>query len=316
MSQAEHAGFSPKVDAGAAEDGPAELGGGVMTQEVRRAGRRIAGVSTELSGQLAGSIAQLRALGEQVVQQMSGERLSDLAHGMVEILDRSLHECCCDLSWWAADDDVVAAPAQQGPGRRRAEARLATFLAGHPAYLDLWVADSRGRVVAAGRGGAYPGVSGADVAHEAWFVDALAGDGPLYAVRDVTLEPRLERAAVVTFATAIREGGDAQGHPLGVLAIHFDWRPRAEAVLANVRLGREEKARTRCLLLDGAGRIIAASEGGQVLAGALPLASLAESAGHYVDQSGCLVAYALSTGHEGYKGLGWRGVIIQAPSSG
>ena len=59
----------------------------------------------------------------------------------------------------------------------------------------------------------------------------------------------------------MREGGDARGKPIGVLAVHFDWEPQARAIVQGVRLTPEEAARTRVMLVDAKRKIIAASDG-------------------------------------------------------
>jgi hypothetical protein len=121
---------------------------------------------------------------------------------------------------------------------------------------------------------------------------------------------------VATYATAIREGGRADGRPLGVLGIFFDWRPQAEAVVRGVRLQDEERASTRCLLLDQNHRVIAASDGAGILTESVPLQTgEAETSGSFVDSQGRIVGYALTPGYETYRGLGWYGAIVQQPVS-
>jgi len=97
-----------------------------------------------------------------------------------------------------------------------------------------------------------------------------------------------------------------------VLAIHFDWEPQARAIVQGVRVAPEDRARTRVLLVDGAQRVIAASDGAGLLSERLrlglddPVSGFAPTA----DRKG-LVAYHRTPGYETYRGLGWYGVIVQ-----
>jgi hypothetical protein len=317
MFQAEQAACASVTD-GSDDTGADRSPGPVvatMAQEVKRVGERIAYVSTELSGRLAASMAELRAFSGQIVQQMQGARLSDLAYTIVETIDRSLYERSCDLRWWATDAPIVAALSEGPAAVPPAQARLAAMLGAYKACLDIWIADARGRIVASGRADPSGSVLGADVSRDDWFSQAMAGrPGEDCLVGEVTGEPRLGGAAVVTLAVAIA-GHDPQDRPAGTLAVHFDWQPRAAAVFAGVRLAAEEKPRTRCMLLDADGRVIAASDGGEILAGTIPIDRFGDGCGHHVDETGCQVAYARSPGHETFAGLGWYAVIVQAPAA-
>ena len=60
--------------------------------------------------ELAGSLAELSALGDSMIGQLEqhrGQRLTDLAHHMIEIIDRNLYERSCDVRWWATDAALV-----------------------------------------------------------------------------------------------------------------------------------------------------------------------------------------------------------------
>ena len=64
----------------------------------------------------------------------------------------------------------------------------------------------------------------------------------------------------------MRAGGRADGAPIGVLAIHFDWEPQARTIVQGVRLNDDERGRTRVMLVDVNRRVIAASDGKGILA--------------------------------------------------
>ena len=104
-------------------------------------------------------------------------------------------------------------------------------------------------------------VTGADVSREPWLARPVGlASGNDYAVDDIARQPLLGGATVATYAASVREGGRADGKPIGVLAVHFDWEPQARAIVKGVRLTDSEKTRTRVLLVDASKRVIAASD--------------------------------------------------------
>lgn len=249
-----------------------------------------------------------------------GARFSDLARNVVEIMDRNLYERSCDVRWWATDSAVVDAVGSEAGSNVVAHAsqRLATILRSYTVYLDLWVVDLQGRIVANGRGDRYPGLCGKDVSSAEWFQKALkTQSGDDFAVCNISRNPLLGDAAVATYSTAIRSEGDTMGEPVGVLGIFFDWEPQAQAVISNVALSDEERASSRVMLLDADLRIIASSDKRGVLTDAFNLKPADQKQGFYGDGKR-LVSFALTPGYETYSGLGWYGCIesIASFSSG
>lgn len=297
--------------------GQAGRGFAVVAEEVKSISSEISLLTDSLRGQLRGKLETLteagRALADEV-ERIRGERLADLAHNAVEIADRNLYERSCDVRWWATDAAVVDCAAQPADTDRARHAckRLGVILASYTVYLDLWIADTRGRVIATGRPNRYGAAVGTDVSGEQWFRDALATrDGGAFAVADIARVNALDGAIVATYATAIREGGEADGAPIGALGIFFDWQAQGRAIVDGVRLSPAEKAKSRCLILDRDYRIIADSEGDADLSQRFDLKTAQGERGFYVDTTGATVGYALTPGYETYAGLGWYGVIVQ-----
>jgi hypothetical protein len=297
--------------------GSAGRGFAVVADEVKAISNEIALLTDSLQGELRGRLSELSQFGETLasqVRQVRGERLADLAHNTIEVMDRNLYERSCDVRWWATDAAVVACAgrADEPAVIEHTCRRLGVILDSYTVYLDLWVADAQGRVVANGRRSRYPGVVGTDVSGEAWFRDAMAAnDGGAFAVADVARNPGLSNAMTATYATAIREGGEANGRPIGALGIFFDWEGQAQGIVDGVRLAPEDKARSRCLLLDSRHRVIASSDRTGVLSEVFPLRTERGERGHYVDPTGVMVGYARTPGYETYDGMGWYGVIVQ-----
>ena len=299
----------------AARAGEAGRGFGVVAAEVNNISLTIHRVTEELQNSLVERVEKLNFLGRQMVANVRGNRLSDLALNMIDIIDRNLYERSCDVRWWATDAAVVGCAADPTPNNRAyAAKRLGVILNSYTVYLDLWALDAKGNVLANGRPDRYRVAGQVNAAHEKWFQQAVAtGDGSQFTVADIQVKPELGNSAVATYATAIREGGEEHGRVIGVLGVFFDWTPQSQAVIGDVRLEPEEAARTRCLLLDSKQRVIASSDRKGVLTETFQLKTDGRSKGNYVGGDGNMVGFALTPGYETYKGLGWYGVVVQKP---
>jgi hypothetical protein len=299
----------------AARAGNAGRGFSVVAAEVKAISGEVEMVAQHLEAELVDQAQRLESLGRRIIGQMRGDRLIDLALNAIEIIDRNLYERTCDVRWWATDRAVVDCAADPTPENcRYAAERLGVILGAYTVYLDLWVADAEGRVIATGRASRYPRAVGAPVANEPWFRQAMAcRSGDEFVAADVAPCALLDGAATATYATAIREGGRTHGAPLGVIAVHFDWAPQAQTVVDGVRMTPEERQRTRVLLLDARHRVIAASDRKGLLEEIVPLETGGAARGSYRDADGATISFALTPGYETYRGLGWYGCIIQQP---
>jgi hypothetical protein len=301
----------------AARAGEQGKGFAVVAQEVGSVTDEIKQLSESLTRELAPQVKQLDDLGRQLVAQVRGGRLADLSLNMIDIIDRNLYERSCDVRWWATDSAVVdACEHPSDDAARHASSRLGVILDAYTVYLDLWIADRTGRVIANGRPNRYPSVIGTDVSTASWFRNAMGTrSGDDYVVDDVDVSHTLDNATVATYATAVRQGGGSRGAVVGALGIFFDWAPQADGVVRSVRISDGERDRTRCLLLDSQHRVLASSDGMGVLRERYPLQPGSDHVGYYNDDKGSVVGYALTPGYETYRGLGWYGVIEQRPAT-
>ncbi|WP_443750306.1 methyl-accepting chemotaxis protein [Asticcacaulis solisilvae] len=291
-----------------------DMGAGfaVVADEVRQISTQVEAISKLMADELGQEISALEQLTRDMAAQSQGARLTDLALNAIELIDRNLYERTCDVRWWATDTAVVEAAGQPSPAHsQHASRRLGVILSAYTVYLDLWLCDLDGHVIANGRPDVYA-VAGKSVAAEPWFQQARAlATGDDFTAADIRAEPLLGGAHVATYATGVREAGDANGRLLGVLGVHFDWQPQAMAIMQGLRLSEAERGSTRALLADSTGRVIAASDGHGLLNERLQMRTDGRASGSYTDASGRLVAFHRTPGYETYQGLGWYGVIIQ-----
>ncbi|WP_340645984.1 methyl-accepting chemotaxis protein [Phenylobacterium sp.] len=297
----------------AARAGEAGRGFAIVSEEFKRISQEIDEVAQALESQVRADLQELSLVGGAILSHLRGQRLADLALNAIEIIDRNLYERTCDVRWWATDSAVVACVAEPTPeGSRHASSRLKVILDAYTVYLDLWICDASGKVLATGRPQAYPATQGLSVAGAGWFQQAMkTASGDEFVAWDIERAPALNNAPVATYATAIRQDGLSDGKVIGVLGIHFDWKPQAQAVVDGVRLTDEERARSRVLLLDHAGRVLASSDQRGELNETFRLPADATGMGSYATPDRVTVGYALTPGYETYRGLGWYGAITQ-----
>ncbi|GJD93136.1 methyl-accepting chemotaxis protein [Methylobacterium iners] len=294
-----------------------ELGRGfsVVAQEVRSIGAEVEGIAQVLEAELTGRITGLQTLVQQITDSSQNDRMIDLALNAVELIDRNLYERTCDVRWWATDTAIVDCAAEPTPERAAyANQRLGVILGAYTVYLDLWLCDLKGTIIAHGRPDRYPGLIGQNVSGEEWFRQAVTlPNGDAYVAGDVGTQPALNGAQVATYCASIRAGASPTGRPLGVLAIHFDWEPQARAIVEGVRVAPENRDRTRVLLVDSRHRVLAASDGRGVLTETLAFSPGSRASGADRDpRSGVVTAFHRTPGYETYRGLGWYGAIVQA----
>lgn len=299
----------------AARAGEQGKGFAVVAEEVRKVSDLVSTISRSMSKDMEAKLQEMQSIGSTLVGQVRGQRLADLALNMIDIIDRNLYERSCDVRWWATDSAVVDCVADPTPEKREyASKHLGVILGAYTVYLDIWIADRKGQLLATGRPTQYKKTLNAYVSQANWFGNAMAtSSGDDYTVDDISKSPLLDDKMVATYATAIRSGGEIHGEAIGAIGIFFDWQSQSQAVINGVRLAEDEKERTRCLLLDSKMRIIAATGGEGVLTETFSLQHNNDKAGCYVDRDGNTVGFALTPGYESYKGMGWYGCLVQKP---
>ena len=301
----------------AARAGEYGKGFAVVAQEVKSLASQAAATSKELRTSV------LTRIGEQTVEltkqfeETHYSRLSEMAQTLVQLIVRNLYERTADVRWWATDDAFHRCLAEIAPATTAtAITRLSLINRFYSVYADLLLVDTNGRVVANSQTDAFPMVPGANVSNQAWYKDAMAtGSGDQYVVEDIYNSALHNNAAVAVYAAAVRRNGELNGEVLGVLGVFFNWQEQSRVIVRDEpNLSQDEWARSRVLLLDDKMRIIASSDGKDLLM-PFDLRSDGKAKGYYFLPDGSVVAYAKTIGYQEFNGLGWMSVIIQKPEA-
>jgi hypothetical protein len=300
----------------AARAGDAGRGFAVVSQEVRAISEEVDELAVGLDAELGGEIDRLSTMAQAMASTAHGSRMVDQALNAIELIDRNLYERSCDVRWWATDSAVVdAATTPSDDLAGFASHRLGVILRAYTVYLDIWLTDMEGRILASGRPDRFA-VAGESVADRPWFRTARGlATGDDFHAEDIARETLLGGAQVSTFATPVRLDGDGHGRSVGLLAIHFDWEAQAKTIVEGVRIDPARRDRTRVLIVDHDRRVIAASDGVGILSERIAFDPRGRVSGFDVDASGRSTAFHLTPGYETYRGLGWYGVIVEATES-
>ncbi|MDH6268332.1 hypothetical protein M2360_003737 [Rhizobium sp. SG_E_25_P2] len=297
----------------AARAGDMGKGFAVVAAEVQRLAENSSDLASRFESNVLKRINMGRGIADGLVAQMEGERLTDLAQSLVQLIVRNLFERTADVRWWATDSALwQALEAQTQSSFDHAAERLSVINRFYTVYLDLVLVDINGRAVATANPKYRKSIMGQSLRAEPWMKAALATQsGNDYIVDKVSPSPFHQGEDTLVYATAIREGGHQNGAPLGALGVYFDWKNQGQAIVEKeANLPPHIADKTAVHLLDENSRIIATTRP-QQLYRSFQLSSGGRSKGSYYINDGTLVAFAKTLGYEDYDGLGWSCVVVQ-----
>jgi hypothetical protein len=292
----------------------------VVASEMIRLSSTTTAVSDRLRDEMLGPIRSLQdisaALAESVMR-VRGTRLSELAAMNVDLIDRNLYERSCDVRWWATDISIVqAATSCRHEDCAATSERMRVILGAYTVYADIVLCDLEGRVIANGHPEKHHFTR--NMANSEWFKSALrTGSGEEFGFQGAHRMEEVPGTHVLVYSCTVREGGDQHAAPIGVLGVIFRWDALGQTVVNNTPIAADEKALTRCVVLDANGLVLADTLG-RITQETLSFHELAgfmkngSKAFAMVTLSGkrYLAAYAHSQGFETYS-TGWHSLILQ-----
>jgi hypothetical protein len=292
----------------AARSGEAGRGFSVVAQEVKALADHARQSSRNFQTHVSERIALGAGIAEAMVSEIEGAHLIELAQSLAQNITRHLYGRSLDLRLFASDAAILAATLDPSPEKlAAADARLAYLTETSPYYINAFVANDRGRVIAASSPNAV--VRQLDLSREPQFGTAMGSRSEHEWFTDEVWEnPHSGNRKVLVFVTGIRPNG-RDGRPSGVFYLEFDWEGHVPAMIADRSLVSEtDRDRTRIAIVDPYDRIVASSwNGGFGERMELPLR--AERGTEARAES--IVAFAKAQDYHGFDGLGLRCVIEQ-----
>ncbi|HSQ42817.1 MAG TPA: cache domain-containing protein [Fibrobacteraceae bacterium] len=299
----------------AAHAGAAGAAFAVVANEVMELSKNMDESFRHLEENTTPLLVELEKIGSVLAKDVRGQRLADLAAANLDVIDRNLYERSCDVRWWATDSGLVSALASQEESiLRHASQRMGTILDSYTVYFDLVLCDLQGTVVANGRPALYRS-QGMNISHHTWFQQGLATkSGTEFGFEGMHSSSLVNGERVLVYSTAVRENGNETGQPIGVLGVIYRWEDLGQKIVDSVALSDEEMKRTRVLIVERNGRIIASSKGLSDQEEFVPLAewlSLSpDPRFHTLIQEESLLGLARSQGFETYA-TGWSSALLQ-----
>lgn len=299
----------------AARAGEYGKGFAVVASEVKNLANQATNNSKELRTKVLSQIVSQTEELSHFFRERDCQRLTEMAQTLVQLIVRNLYERTADVRWWATDEAFYRCMEEiTEENCSHAIKRLSIINRFYSVYMNLLLVDTHGKVVAVSEPEKYRSALGANVAGQRWFSSALATrSGDEYIADDIYTDALHNNLPVSVYSTAVRRGGEINGEVLGVIGVFFNWSEQSRCIVQDEpNLSKEEWERSRVLLLDARHRIIASSDGRDLLA-PFALECQNRTKGYYIDGSGNVVAFAKTLGYQEYDGLGWWGVIIQKP---
>lgn len=236
----------------AARAGEAGKGFSVVAQEVKSLAKQAKRVSSSFREEFLHRLALGGRIAEELVAEIEGARLAELAQSVVQGVARSLYDRSIDIRMLAGDPAIVTAAQQahrDSAVERAAHERLTALLRFSPYFLNAFVVDDAGRVVVCAHANAavcninFRGMAQFEKARTAgpeedWFTDA------------VWENPYSNGRKVLIFVAPIRHAGDV----IGVAYLEYDFQGQAAEVMASA--GQVSKG-TTVSLVDDESRVVA-----------------------------------------------------------
>ncbi len=284
----------------------------VVADRIQKLVFRTNTVIQNMETQVSSLMQELSVMSDQLTYEVRGQRYQQIAHNVVDIIDRNLYERSCDVRWWATDDSVFRALAEPGSETAStASNRLGVILDSYTVYFDLVLADRDGTVIANGRPSLFSS-TGRNVSTFPWFREGLrTANGDDFAEQTVHVSDLVGGEEILAYSTAVRESGITNGSVIGALGILFRWHDLADTALNRaidgILMTEGSDATVHMCISNSNGVILARSEGsqfGEELSPALRSFMRDNPNGHGLQEFGArryLVACARSPGYETYN---------------
>lgn len=287
----------------AARSGEAGRGFAVVAQEVKSLAGQARASSTKFRGEVMERLALGARIADELVADLEGARLIELAQSIAQTICRTLYDRSIDIRVLASDPAVAAgALATKGNVIAQGTAlnRLRAMLDNSPYFLNAFVANMEGDIPVSAH--ANVAVDKQNLADAAQFRKAMrAGPGEDWFTDAVWQNPWSGNRKVLIYVAPLRR----DDRVVGVLYLEYDWEGQAEEILRSVQ--RKALSNTTISIVDPSDRVVATT-GPYAFEQVLPL-SPARPEPYTETSEGKVVAQAGAEPYHGFDGLGLRCVI-------
>lgn len=283
----------------AARAGEAGRGFSVVADEIKKLATRSL-TSTKESTKIIENI-------QSKANEIMAVRTADVAYDTIDKIDRNLFERNCDAQAWAGFDKVKNCFSTTDSNRFSVTNVLLKKLVDiYEVYLDLYVLDTEGTIVAAG---VHHKFIGQNMADKVWFKDAKSAN--TISVSDLYLS-NIDKSHTVAYTCPIRND---EGRLLGYFSTRFNWDFIYD-IIESARIGKNGDI----FIINNEGYVIACRDRKGILSdnlkhlNAAQLAMKGETYGYIFekDTSGTKIyGYAHTRGYNAYKGKNWSALVSE-----
>jgi hypothetical protein len=283
----------------AARAGEAGRGFSVVADEIKKLATRSL-ASTKESTKIIENI-QTKA------NEIMAVRTADVAYDTIDKVDRNLFERNCDAQAWASFDKVKNCLSTTDPDRFSvANLLLKKLVDIYEVYLDLYVLDTEGTIVASG---VHHELLGQNVADRVWFKDAKAAN--TISVSDLYFSTNTN-SHTVAYTCPIR---DDKGTLLGYFSTRFNWQFIYD-IIDLARIGKNGDI----FIINKDGYVIASRSRKGILhdnlkhLNAAQLAMRGKTYGYLFVKDTTdtkIYGYAHTRGYNAYKGKNWSALVSE-----
>ena len=290
----------------AARSGEAGRGFSVVAQEVKALASQARTSATTFRAEVLDRLAQGATIADELVAEVEGARLAELAQSIVQTIARALYDRTIDLRMLATDPAVVAGArfAHDDPAvEAHALERLRALLHFSPYFINAFVCDDKGNVVVSAHENA--AVRGHNLRDEPQYNRALASLSPDDWFTDEPWEnPYSNNRKVLIFVAPVRDAGRI----VGVCYIEYDWETQAAAIIG---ADQPSGGGATVSIIDPAS-IVFATTGRHAFSEVLGVTPLPAGTNRHIEtRENSIVAQARAIPFNGFDALKLRCVIEQ-----
>lgn len=284
----------------AARAGESGRGFSVVAEEIKKLATR-SFESTQTSSTIITNIVNQ-------ANEVMGVRTADMAYDVIDKIDRNLFERNCDAQAWAKFDKVINCLQQDDPeSLRQGTEFLRNLIDIYEVYLDLFVLDTNGTIVAAGISQQSVGQSMAD---RGWFRDVVAAQ--TISASDLYFS-HIGNTPTIAYSCPIR---DENGTTIGYFSSRFNWNFIYD-IVDSAKIGQHG----HIYIVNQQGIVIATKDRNDVLKTnlnhmpAVQKATAGETYGYTMETDASnhtkIAGYAHTRGYNAYQGKNWSAIILE-----